>query len=125
MSSTRKGKGSAASSRRGPRGAKSGSIISRYTPEEIERRGRGRTDWARIDALTGDEIEAVTRSDPAFAEFVDIDWSKAEVVVPPRKRAISIRLDEDLIEFFRRQGSGYQTRINAILRKYMAHIRGE
>src|SRR5262245_66439308 len=44
----------------------------------------------------------------------DIDWLAAMVALPARKRAISIRLDEDVLEFFKSTGSGYQRRINAV-----------
>ncbi len=37
----------------------------------------------------------------------------------PRKAAISLRLDADVLDWFRTQGTGYQTRINAVLRAYM------
>src|SRR5262245_27819062 len=53
----------------------------------------------------------------------DIDWSGAMVALPARKRAISIRLDEDVLEFFKSAGSGYQRRINAVLRAYMEQTR--
>ncbi|ULO25062.1 BrnA antitoxin family protein [Methylocystis sp. SB2] len=39
--------------------------------------------------------------------------------MPPRKQAISIRLDQDLIDYFKAQGPGYQRRINAVLRSYV------
>ncbi|CAN2534428.1 hypothetical+protein [Methylocapsa aurea] len=48
-----------------------------------------------------------------------IDWSKAEVVVPPKTPAISIRLDQDLVDFFKTEGPGYRRRIDAVLRRYM------
>ncbi|MEZ5890514.1 MAG: BrnA antitoxin family protein [Xanthobacteraceae bacterium] len=38
---------------------------------------------------------------------------------PPKKKAISIRVDEDVLNFFKQQGTGYQRRINAVLRSYM------
>lgn len=50
---------------------------------------------------------------------LDIDWSEAVLVVPPKKKAISIRVDEDVLDYFKRQGSGYQRRMNAVLRSYM------
>ena len=40
-------------------------------------------------------------------------------MVPARKKAISIRVDEDVLDFFKKQGEGYQRRINAVLRSYM------
>lgn len=50
---------------------------------------------------------------------VDVDWSRIEVVCPEKKVMISVRLDPDVLEFFRSQGPGYQSRINAVLRSYM------
>lgn len=46
------------------------------------------------------------------------------MVIPPKKRPISIRLDEDVIGFFKAMGPGYQTRINAVLRHFMAKSSG-
>ena len=69
--------------------------------------------------MTDEEIERTMRDDPDWAEFIDIDWSNAEWVIPVTKKSISIRLDEDVIDFFKASGKGYQTRINAVLRHYM------
>jgi uncharacterized protein (DUF4415 family) len=79
---------------------------------------RGKTDWAAVDALTDEEIEAAVRNDPD-AVPLDFDWSEAVLVIPPKKKAISIRVDEDVLDFFKDQGLGYQRRINAVLRSYM------
>jgi uncharacterized protein (DUF4415 family) len=54
----------------------------------------------------------------------DIDWSDAESLSLPKKTLISIRLDDDIIAFFKQAGSGYQTRINAVLRHFMEYRRG-
>jgi uncharacterized protein (DUF4415 family) len=69
--------------------------------------------------MTDAEIDAAVASDADWAEFEPIDWSKAEVVTPPKNQAISIRLDQDLIDYFKAQGPGYQWRINAVLRSYV------
>ena len=90
----------------------SSTIVSRDDPR------RGKTDWAAVDALTDEEIEAAVRRDPD-AVPLDFDWSKAILVIPPRKRAISIRLDEDVLDYFKKEGAGYQRRMNAVLRSYM------
>lgn len=124
MSSTPREKKSAASSRRGQRGAKSAPRTVRYTREQIDRIGPGKTDWAQVDALTDDDIEAAMRDDPDWADFINMDWSKAELVYPVSKKPVSIRLDEDVIAFFKKMGRGYQTRINAVLRSYMEHAKG-
>ena len=82
-------------------------------------RRKGKTDWARFDAMTAEEVEASIANDPDWAEFKDIDWSDAVLVIPSRKKAISIRVDEDVLDYFKSQGEGYQRRINAVLRSYM------
>jgi uncharacterized protein (DUF4415 family) len=82
-------------------------------------RRKGKTDWARVDAMTDEEVEASIANDPDWAEFKDIDWSDAVLVIPARKKAISIRVDEDVLDYFKSQGDGYQRRINAVLRSYM------
>ncbi len=72
--------------------------------------------------MTDAEIEAQMRDDPDWADFIDIDWSRATVVHPVEKQAVSIRLDRDVLDFFKAQGKGYQTRINAVLRSYMREV---
>jgi uncharacterized protein (DUF4415 family) len=48
-----------------------------------------------------------------------VDWTRAVKGLPARKRDIHIRIDEDVLEWFRRTGRGYQTRINNVLRAFM------
>jgi uncharacterized protein (DUF4415 family) len=79
---------------------------------------KSRTDWAHVASLTDDEIAAAVRDDPDAAPL-DIDWSKTVLVVPPRKKAISIRIDPDVLDYFKNEGPGYQRRINAVLRSYV------
>lgn len=98
----------------------------RYTADEIREmvaRGESKSDWARVDAMTDADIETAMRDDPDWADFRDIDWSKMVAVYPIPKGAISIRLDSDVIDFFKSTGKGYQTRINAVLRHYMEEVR--
>ena len=85
-------------------------------------RRKGKTDWARVDALTDEEIEDAARNDPDAAPL-DFDWSDAVLVIPPRKKAISIRVDEDVLDYFKQEGAGYQRRMNAVLRSYMQQRR--
>jgi uncharacterized protein (DUF4415 family) len=69
--------------------------------------------------MTDEEVEASIANDPDWAELRDIDWSDAVLVMPAKKKAISIRIDEDVLNFFKSQGEGYQRRMNAVLRSYM------
>ncbi len=48
-------------------------------------------------------------------------WSDAKVKMPAGKTAISIRIDNDILQFFKQQGKGYQAKINAVLRSYVEH----
>jgi uncharacterized protein (DUF4415 family) len=82
-----------------------------------------RSDWAKIAATTEADIERQIAGDPDLQGFDDIDWSKAVFVPAPTKQPISIRLDEDVLEFFKGQGSGYQSRINKVLRHYMKSVK--
>ena len=65
-----------------------------------------------------DQIAAAVASDSDAAPL-DIDWSQAVLVAPPKKKAISIRVDPDVLEYFKNDGPGYQRRINAVLRSYV------
>ncbi|ODT05828.1 MAG: hypothetical protein ABS58_14215 [Mesorhizobium sp. SCN 65-20] len=100
--------------------------IAKFSADDIRKRvasGQSQSDWARVDATTDAEIEAAMRSNPDWADTVDIDWSQAAVVYPAPKSAISIRLDQDVIDFFKGTGKGYQTRINAVLRHFMVETK--
>lgn len=71
------------------------------------------TDWARIDAQTDDDISYEDHPElgPEF-------WENAVPFVPPKK-AVSIRLDQDVIAWFKKRGKRYQTAINGVLRAFM------
>ncbi len=76
------------------------------------------TDWKRLDALQDEDIELseVPEITPEmFARAV----VRRGLQPPPPKQQITIRLDYDVLKWFRAQGEGYQTRINALLRAYM------
>ena len=82
-------------------------------------RRRGKTDWARVRALTDDEIEEAVRSDPDAAPILDAEWfAKATLVMPERKVPISLRLDREVLEWFKSRGPRYQSRMNAVLKAY-------
>lgn len=67
-----------------------------------------------IAALSDDDID---RSD--IPELDDAFWAKAKVIEPRTKQAVTIRYDHDVLEWFKAQGKGYQTRMNAVLRAYV------
>jgi uncharacterized protein (DUF4415 family) len=91
-------------------------IVSRDSPR------KAKTDFDRLRKLTDEDINASIAGDPDWSD--DWNWSDAVLVIPPRKTAISIRVDDDVLAFFKKQGGGYQRRMNAVLRSYMDQTSG-
>jgi uncharacterized protein (DUF4415 family) len=81
---------------------------------------KGRADLARLRRTSDAEIART--SPPELRALPDNFWQGARVVTPVTKLAISIRLDEDVIDWFRATGPKYQTRINAVLRSYVEQV---
>ena len=81
------------------------------------------TDWTRVRAMTDVQVEAAIAGDPEESGMI-VDWSNATLLTQDRKKTMTIRLDSDVLDFYRGMGRGYQTTINAVLRSYMDHIKG-
>ncbi len=77
-----------------------------------------RSDWKGLRSMTDAEVHASVTRDPDIDPTDEAFWAKAKVVMPRPKKTVTMRLDADLLEWFRGT-QGYQTRINAILRAYM------
>lgn len=75
---------------------------------------------ARLAELAAMPDEDIDTSD--IPELTDDFWKSAKVRYPEGKERLTIRLDEDMVQWFRSQGRGYQTKMNAVLRSfYEAH----
>lgn len=75
---------------------------------------KSRTDWAKLSSLEDDDID--------YSDIPPLDddfFTKGELRLPKAKPLISLRIDPEVLAWFRAQGPGYQTRMNAVLRKYM------
>ena len=80
---------------------------------------RSKTNWEKLNQ-TNDRSINYTDSPATTEDF----WKDAELVIPAHKIHLSLRLDDDIVEFFKKKGHGYQTRINAVLKSYVrAHSR--
>jgi len=91
-----------------------------YTLEEINamrHRGEDLSDWKRVKAMTEEELEASIAADPDDIHE-ELDWSKAFKGLPPFKKDIHIRIDSDVLDWFKQSGRGYQTRMNNVLRAF-------
>ncbi len=85
---------------------------------------RPTVDWQRVDALTDADIQAGIDADPDAAPMLDNAWlANARLVDPDTKVPVTIRLDRDIVSFFKDHGKGYQTRINQVLRAFVDHER--
>jgi uncharacterized protein (DUF4415 family) len=92
-------------------------VIVRMTAEEA-RQLPDRTDYARLDAMTDEDIARAVAEDPDACP-IDVDWTKTRLVLPPGKENITLRVDRDVLTWFRATGKGFHTRMNAVLRAYM------
>lgn len=72
-----------------------------------------RTDWKRLSTMDDKDID--TDDMPALG---DDFFSQAQLHLPTKK-PVTIRLDADVLDWFKHQGKGYQTKINTLLRRYM------
>jgi uncharacterized protein (DUF4415 family) len=105
---------------------KKGHIV-RHTAEELAEmcaRGETRSDWGRAAAMTSEEIEAQIAADPD-EEGMIVDWDSVTVEMPQPKADLHMRIDRDVLDYFRRSGKGYQMRINAVLRSYVDRMRNQ
>lgn len=98
---------------------KSGPIV-RATDEELRTmiaRGESRSDWAASRRMSQAEVERLADEDDGPPPE---GWEDTVVIgLPPRKEPVHIRLDADVLAWFRAHGPGYQTRINAVLRSFV------
>ena len=72
------------------------------------------SDLQRLRKMKDEEID--------YSDIPELDaafFQKAVIVLPQPKASVSIRLDQEVLDWFKAQGKGYQTRINALLRSYM------
>jgi uncharacterized protein (DUF4415 family) len=89
------------------------------TDAELDKFDLNSVDWARIDAVTDEEIDAQIASDPDVAPIADdAFFERAVLVYPEVKTPISLRVDSDVLRGFRESGAGYQARMNEALRSY-------
>lgn len=82
---------------------------------------RGRADLARLRRVADREIAQTAAAELPL--LPDDFWRHARVVAPVTKRAISLRIDADVLQWFRATGPRYQSRMNAVLRSYMQQVR--
>ena len=91
------------------------------TKPTAKKPSRGRANLALLRRVSDAEIART--APPELSELPKNFWNAAELIVPRAKTAISLRVDEDVLTWFRKSGPRYQTRINAVLRSYVSAMR--
>ena len=77
-------------------------------------RGSSRTDWARVDAMTDEDID-FSDNPPATEE----ELARAQLRMPASRTSVTLELDTDVLAWYQTRGESFQKRINSILRAHM------
>ena len=73
----------------------------------------------KLIAMSDAEVERRAAADPDAGVIPPGFWDNAKVLLPETKQQITLRLDPEVIRFFKRTGKGYQSRMGAVLRSYV------
>jgi uncharacterized protein (DUF4415 family) len=93
--------------------------IKSYKAAELKaKRAESRTDLSRVDAITDTELERLVAEDEDERGIAP-DWTQAKLVLPQAKQSVHLRLDGEIIAFFKSQGKGHISRMQAVLKAYV------
>jgi uncharacterized protein (DUF4415 family) len=93
--------------------------IKNYTAAELKaKRAESRTDLGKFDAITDEKLERLVAEDEA-ERGIRPDWTRAKLILPHAKQSIHLRLEQDIIEFFKAHGKGHISRMQAVLKAYV------
>jgi uncharacterized protein (DUF4415 family) len=97
--------------------------IKSYTAAELKaKQVQSRTDLGRVDAQTDEELERLVASDED-ERGLRADWTQAKLVLPQAKQSVHLRLEQEIIAFFKSKGKGHISRMQAVLKAYVdAHM---
>jgi uncharacterized protein (DUF4415 family) len=95
-------------------------IVS-YTAAQIKQmiaNGESKTDWTRLDTQTDADIDAACADDPDWKDIPHDWWKDAKAHYPRRKQQTTLRVDAEVLAWFKAQGKGWHTHMNAALKAY-------
>ena len=93
--------------------------IKSYSAAELEaQRAASRTDLSRVDAMTDEDLERLVAEDED-ERGLRADWTQAKLVLPQAKQSVHLRLEGEIIGFFKAQGKGHISRMQAVLKAYV------
>jgi uncharacterized protein (DUF4415 family) len=95
--------------------------IVNYTASELKAKrakGESRTDWSKVKNMSQKQADRLATDEDGL---LPNNWEKTVVMgLPPGKEAIKLRVDSDVLGWFKGTGKGYQTRMNNVLRAFVA-----
>ena len=93
--------------------------IKSYTAAELKaKRAESRTDLSKLDSMTDERLERLIAEDED-ERGLQPDWTQAKLVFPQAKQSVHLRLEQDIIKYFKAQGKGHISRMQAVLRAYV------
>lgn len=93
--------------------------IKSYTAAELkDKRAESRTDLSKVDAMTDEKLEQLIAGDEE-ERSLQPDWTKAKLIFPQAKQSVHLRLEQDIIKFFKSHGKGHISRMQAVLKAYV------
>lgn len=93
--------------------------IRSYSTEELKaKRTKSRTDLSKLDALSDKKLNRMIAEDEDERN-VRPDWTRAKLIVPRAKQSVHLRLDRDIVDFFKGLGKGHITKMQAVLGTYV------
>jgi uncharacterized protein (DUF4415 family) len=98
---------------------KKSKATSRFTASELKAQSaQSLTDWNKVDATNDQVLDEAIASDGGEQGLAP-DWTKAALVLPESKLSVNLRLDRDIVDFFKAQGRGHISRMQAVLKAYV------
>lgn len=93
--------------------------IRKYSLAELKsKRSESRTDLSRFDAMSDEELERVVAEDEDERGMLP-DWTRAKLILPRTKQSVHLRLEQEIVDFFKAGGKGHITRMQAVLKAYV------
>ena len=97
--------------------------ITSYSAKELinmRKKGKSKSDWKAVENIKDKDLEKAVKSDSDSNTQIPKEWEGLTVGFPEPKEQISLRVDKDVLRWFRSKGKGYQTYMNNILRSYVS-----
>jgi uncharacterized protein (DUF4415 family) len=93
--------------------------IKSYSAAELRiKRESSRTDLKKVDAMTDAELEMVIAEDDGERDLRP-DWTRAKLVISEPKQSVHLRLEQKILDYFKAQGKGHISRMQAVLKTYV------